>query len=209
MRGIPGAGLEAAEKVGITPAHAGNTKDYHRLDRPIGDHPRACGEYVLDAVPYTLIWGSPPRMRGILLWMRHTGRNRRITPAHAGNTPNFFRRRFMKRDHPRACGEYQYWRQVFFLQPGSPPRMRGIPDQILKLTPVQGITPAHAGNTSMDKDKVQIIGDHPRACGEYILFCEGLPIQAGSPPRMRGIHNLDPVPRACLGITPAHAGNTL
>ena len=49
-----------------------------------------------------------------------------------------------------------------------------------------GITPAHAGKTHPDKQRLNLIEDHPRACGENLtLYLEDGYIE-GSPPRMRG-----------------------
>ena len=71
------------------------------------------------------------------------------------------------------------------------------------------ITPAHAGKSSTPSGIPRPGKDHPRACGEKFLLQVVFPVQAGSPPRMRGkvVHqgfqNLHP------GITPAHAGKSL
>ena len=71
----------------------------------------------------------------------------RITPAHAGNTKLSGKIVAVHGDHPRACGEYLH--TVFLILPvlGSPPRMRGIRQEIPLLLDVPRITPAHAGNT--------------------------------------------------------------
>ena len=70
----------------------------------------------------------------------------RITPAHAGNIPYFFRRFCLPQNHPRACGEYDD--AVRSAQPvfESPPRMRGISHTRRMCACGLGITPAHAGN---------------------------------------------------------------
>ena len=86
--------------------------------------------------------------------------------------------------------------------------MRGIHDGLVSDVAPQGITPAHAGNTTTWKICKPSSGDHPRACGEYGSDHQFGAALLGSPPRMRGIlydflnHITDP------GITPAHAGNT-
>ena len=71
-----------------------------------------------------------------------------------------------------------------------------------------GITPAHAGNTSLCIFHCVGFWDHPRACGEYPLRLVILPHFRGSPPRMRGIPVWRFVRMFAKGITPAHAGNT-
>jgi len=71
-----------------------------------------------------------------------------------------------------------------------------------------GITPAHAGNTAINLNKLWKVQDHPRTCGEYSGDQQLNVIDIGSPPHMRGI--LKHGRHKCLQsrITPAHAGNT-
>ena len=112
----------------------------------------------------------------------------RITPAHAGKTP-----------------QVQFWQGV---SRGSPPRMRGkLPFDCVPAV-VERITPAHAGKTLREIVSWIPAKDHPRACGEncklsgYHLHCRK------SPPRMRG--KLLCIVRAFVfvRITPACAGKT-
>ena len=49
---------------GITPAHAGKTRQASRKCRSRWDHPRACGENLVEDPRARGILGSPPRMRG-------------------------------------------------------------------------------------------------------------------------------------------------
>ena len=86
MRGIRKDGQSYYFRSGITPAHAGNTRLPHGINRNSGDHPRACGEYIEYGGLYGLKSGSPPRMRGILARQYLKKGRLRITPAHAGNT---------------------------------------------------------------------------------------------------------------------------
>ena len=73
---------------------------------------------------------------------------------------------------------------------------------------VKGITPAHAGNRTIQQLKLDTIKDHPRTCGEQISFMPELQATRGSPPHMRG--TVIPVngDGERLRITPAHAGNS-
>ena len=72
--------------VGITPAYAG------KRDRPRSgpgttrDHPRVCGEKSDIAKNQTLKWGSPPRMRGKVLFKTLGEGTFGITPAYAGKS---------------------------------------------------------------------------------------------------------------------------
>ena len=71
-----------------------------------------------------------------------------------------------------------------------------------------GITPAHAGKTTLGIIKFVINQDHPRACGENSSSTFDIYREPGSPPRMRGklIKSVCAICR--LRITPADAGKT-
>ena len=49
-----------------------------------------------------------------------------------------------------------------------------------------GITPACAGKREKRVEKIPQIWDHPRVCGEKMIGDECLPVNKGSPPRVRG-----------------------
>ena len=49
---------------------------------------------------------------------------------------------------------------------GSPPRMRGEVMAVDYVTGLIGITPAHAGRSSISQAGSPNTSDHPRACGE-------------------------------------------
>ena len=65
MRGIPARRLVRAVGLGISPAHAGNTRRGNGAESRHEDQPRTCGEYSRPTLcgPYTA--GSAPHMRGI------------------------------------------------------------------------------------------------------------------------------------------------
>ena len=71
-----------------------------------------------------------------------------------------------------------------------------------------GIIPAYAGNTKRLSWFCAQIRDHPRVCGEHGILDKGMPLTAGSSPRMRGTHTSRQYLRADFGIIPAYAGNT-
>ena len=167
MRGIPRHPLQSRIGFGITPAHAGNTSRSILPKPESGDHPRACGEYRSAGQPASTRRGSPPRMRGILFCQISIRIHVGITPAHAGNTAPPPHHRTQCWDHPRACGEYLTTSLKLVRNFGSPPRMRGIPVMTFGDVYVEGITPAHAGNTRLLEVRSVIKWDHPRACGEY------------------------------------------
>ena len=92
-------------RYGITPAHAGKTKQVDRFAHCFRDHPRACGENFQRAESEKARLGSPPRMRGKQFSNPSCPLHPGITPAHAGKTQHSSFQVAMLRDHPRACGE--------------------------------------------------------------------------------------------------------
>ena len=141
---------------------------------------------MLSATDCTAAAGSSPRMRGTPV--PHSVRlcNRRIIPAHAGNTTVSRHRTSASKDHPRACGEHVDGASHDVGAEGSSPRMRGTLHPRPARQDRRRIIPAHAGNTTGTRSNLTLHGDHPRACGEHGVLglrCIG---HGGSSPRMRG-----------------------
>ena len=74
-------------------------------------------------------------------------------------------------DHPRTRGEYRWPMRGLARHAGSPPHSRGILHTMDKIRCYSGITPALAGNTYDEACKGELIRDHPRTRGEYLLLC--------------------------------------
>ena len=152
------------------------------------DHPRACGEKLPSDLQFYGIPGSPPRMRGKA---QHTGRS---TESHE--------------DHPRACGEKHTNNETVLFERGSPPRMRGKGIKASQESSPYGITPAHAGKSCCVVVTPMLPWDHPRACGEKLLYSIPKHTALGSPPRMRGKGIDADGTIESTRITPAHAGKS-
>ena len=58
--------------------------------------------------------------------------NLRITPAHAGKSPELLHVIIVQWDHPRVCGEKPTGNNAEAAAGGSPPRMRGKADEWIK-----------------------------------------------------------------------------
>ena len=152
-------------------------------------HPHACGEntditdYVssLDGSPPRL-WGKPPRP-----W-RHVLHDR-FTPTPVGKTPATDPPQQTCRVHPHACGENTscFTCHPFFL--GSPPRLWGKPDRIVRPCPCRRFTPTPVGKTA----RAVVVET----------------ASSGSPPRLWGKQNdvgvVAPRPR----FTPTPVGKTV
>ena len=91
--------------LGITPAYAGKSIQYHVIVRPCWDHPRVCGEKIRVCDARDRATGSPPRMRGKVHFLPVRLCFLGITPAYAGKSSVLSQFRMSHRDHPRVCGE--------------------------------------------------------------------------------------------------------
>ena len=74
---------------GIIPAYAGNTHVSPTLRAPMRDHPRVCGEHLMNDAKNKVPSGSSPRMRGTLERSDALPGDDGIIPAYAGNTRVF------------------------------------------------------------------------------------------------------------------------
>ena len=188
MRGIPRGGLLAEDAAGISPAHAGNTKNNGWKGVGYKDQPRTCGEYPRRRDSEACHVGSAPHMRG-------------IQGAGSADCRS-------QGDQPRTCGEYSPWSAPACVSRGSAPHMRGIPVTRPSVLGIRGISPAHAGNTVAVSFVSPGIWDQPRTCGEYTAPLPVVGGGQGSAPHMRGIPSAPSQPREGARISPAHAGNT-
>ena len=172
------------------------------------DHPRICGEKVVELVPDAQRQGSPPHMRGKALNTSFVPELYRITPAYAGKSSELKESASIRRDHPRICGEkyLEYGRR--YKSTGSPPHMRGKEEPGVPHRRGLGITPAYAGKSLVQRFLVGDIGDHPRICGEKKKITINAPEVEGSPPHMRGKVQRFQRHDQRRGITPAYAGKS-
>ena len=132
-----------------------------------------------------------------------------ITPACAGKSCSSTTLSPRRRDHPRMCGEKQFYEAFNLDPPGSPPHVRGKAKNNISNIISSRITPACAGKRSVAVVKVCADEDHPRMCGEKLRSTSSGRPQAGSPPHVRGKGSQRcPVCRPGR-ITPACAGKRL
>ncbi|RYP99499.1 hypothetical protein PG22506_1226 [Bifidobacterium pseudolongum subsp. globosum] len=147
-------------------------------------------------------------MRGKQRTRLRTVHDRRIIPAHAGQTRCGSTRRRCKQDHPRACGANLRALTGWSGCQGSSPRMRGKPDPFTEAIRFLRIIPAHAGQTNTFVFSLPACTDHPRACGANPAWMIGVFGPFGSSPRMRGKPSDRSYHRLHHRIIPAHAGQT-
>ena len=98
--------LQPVKDVGITPACAGTTYLLLYAFFYPGDHPRMCGDHHQERVLNIWEMGSPPHVRGPLVYFSCYIHIFGITPACAGTTPYLHFYYFIEGDHPRMCGDH-------------------------------------------------------------------------------------------------------
>ena len=170
MRGARNLSCILLQQDGIIPAYAGSTNGFTVNTDVDGDHPRVCGEH---SIPFLRLYnekGSSPRMRGALNLINSALPVAGIIPAYAGSTDLI----------DLGLGSVL----------GSSPRMRGARDGEGPNHSRRGIIPAYAGSTERLWTQLNMLGDHPRVCGEHGLAGELVLAEQGSSPRMRGAPNL-------------------
>ena len=186
MRGKGSWQNEDTGRCGITPAYAGKRLFDSVVMFFVRDHPRICGEKSPVLRTHARISGSPPHMRGKEQAFNYEDGGEGITPAYAGKRAGTRINFYLKRDHPRICGEKSSSSAACRAAEGSPPHMRGKVAVLESKRCNFGITPAYAG-----KSCTEILGkscpwDHPRICGEKVFRKCNAVSHLGSPPHMRG-----------------------
>ena len=208
VRGKQGTRTESVTGTRITPAGAGKTRISSSRSGASEDHPRRCGENILQMRSFIILPGSPPQVRGKppaeVIYMDYAG----ITPAGAGKTVSSVPLPAKKRDHPRRCGENAHPTTRKRNQSGSPPQVRGKLKNFILLDVALRITPAGAGKTADFETTTNVDEDHPRRCGENSAVINLRNVVVGSPPQVRGKPDKFGSTTQYVRITPAGAGKT-
>ena len=145
MRGKALAESRALAFLGITPAYAGKRYEYDKVLEFCKDHPRLCGEKGKTDGIVQQIMGSPPPMRGKVVFDFRLVSYDGITPAYAGKSLPLTVLLVTYEDHPRLCGEKVRLSKKTPFWAGSPPPMRGKDCRTVCEVLAFGITPAYAG----------------------------------------------------------------
>ena len=125
VRGAPAQIDGHVVHVGIIPACAGSTSmsaAYLSLSR---DHPRMCGEHMVQGLDTLVDAGSSPHVRGARDVDTVARLQIGIIPACAGSTQRKRTPRPHGRDHPRMCGEHAAIQLASSAESGSSPHVRG------------------------------------------------------------------------------------
>ena len=208
MRGKVQLGEIDLQDIWITPAYAGKSGPCPDRVPPAGDHPRVCGEKSQSTSASPRALGSPPRMRGKGVKQSNSRIRMGITPAYAGKRPSGQWPLLTGWDHPRVCGEKLTAEPKTAKKTGSPPRMRGKASGAGFASVPLRITPAYAGKRGHPAGSALGFLDHPRVCGEKLVYNVLYYACKGSPPRMRGKETGKTRRVQWPGITPAYAGKS-
>ena len=125
VRGKRGNLIIPVRRDRITPAGAGKTSVSAVRENLSEDHPRRCGENTRRGGYIFGLSGSPPQVRGKPADMAASPQVTRITPAGAGKTRGHTAGLWIKKDHPRRCGENRLKKCALRRVSGSPPQVRG------------------------------------------------------------------------------------
>ena len=177
--------------------------------RCLGDHPRVCGEQLMDEIKLKPCPGSSPRARGAVNGAYGARCHVGIIPARAGSSRPIRTSGCAIWGHPRVCGEQSRFRSSAPLRSGSSPRVRGAGRHYPQADQPQGIIPACAGSRRGSRACGRPGRDHPRVCGEQEWVAAGGTERQGSSPRVRGAASATGVRVLRHGIIPACAGSSV
>ena len=200
---------EVAGVEGLIPAWAGKTcPPRTRLAAPWA-HPRVGGENARKRWKQINTAGSSPRGRGKHGRAVESVGERRLIPAWAGKTRTARRRPRPGRAHPRVGGENDASQVTQTTGPGSSPRGRGKPNEMVCEPQPFGLIPAWAGKTWRNTRRCGTYWAHPRVGGENASKARGFLGAAGSSPRGRGKRGKGRGEVRVGRLIPAWAGKTL
>ena len=192
----------------FTPTRVGKTYGLRRCRRKRTVHPHACGENGISLMPAYPGFGSPPRVWGKLLTLRHCVHHRRFTPTRVGKTQPYAYSPVPPTVHPHACGENQGNPVAESGGVGSPPRVWG---KLLRPSETRWrrrFTPTRVGKTSVVQAAGRSTPVHPHACGENRVSGQAFAQVLGSPPRVWGKRKRNPDITQRLRFTPTRVGKT-
>ena len=154
------------------------------------------------------MYGSPPRVWGILHFSYLNRTRSRFTPTCVGNTLIASTSLLLDSVHPHVCGEYDTNALAEGDVAGSPPRVWGIPIALPLHDSCGRFTPTCVGNTGYECTMKRGKTVHPHVCGEYNRLIRAIALFVGSPPRVWGIRLRHHSACSSLRFTPTCVGNT-
>ena len=152
----------------ITSACAEQTVTSRRASCWNRDHLRVCGADTNFRKVFTVIWGSPPRVRSRPDIQTFRDSQAGITSACAEQTAAILGRSCLLGDHLRVCGADDQFQPGEWVGRGSPPRVRSRPFVEPVTLTFARITSACAEQTLWRRSTSSLTRDHLRVCGADI-----------------------------------------
>ena len=151
------------------------------------DHPRMCGEKLVNLCNIVFLKGSPPHVRGKVGSREGRYLAERITPACAGKRTSGATASGYTSDHPRMCGEKLLCKLGFYAKFWITPACAGKSASVdIHVILDRGSPPHVRGKVSVCGRARPYWRDHPRMCGEKFLNILLNFHPGGSPPHVRG-----------------------
>ena len=167
VRGLRPCGLRQGCLVRYNPACAGTTMATASALPSMAIQPRVCGDYFGDVKYRSTLPDTTPRVRGLHRIDDAAEYNERYNPACAGTTRARRRAVMDCSIQPRVCGDYSFAVCDSCEIDDTPPRVRGLPTDLIALSFCERYNPACAGTT---QNLVHVYGREqiqPRVCGDY------------------------------------------
>ena len=152
--------------------------------------------------------GSSPRGRGKHVFEEGQRARRRLIPAWAGKTEDFYSESERRRAHPRVGGENDVSGPTEQRCYGSSPRGRGKRARGAGHRSQRRLIPAWAGKTPTSPAATRGSRAHPRVGGENLTMPTAPIVSVGSSPRGRGKPRPWRRSRRSGRLIPAWAGKT-
>ncbi len=199
---------EIVESLRFTPTRVGKSSDLANCWQSWAVHPHACGEIFAALRAARSAFGSPPRV-----WGNHAGQiaeqfQPRFTPTRVGKSPSRTARAVSTSVHPHACGEIDFPKTVTSLSGGSPPRVWGNRQNLVRFDHRGRFTPTRVGKSLTGTRTNLHASVHPHACGEIFWWLVENMFAIGSPPRVWGNPSDLKCPRLTWRFTPTRVGKS-
>ena len=194
--------------LGLIPARAGNTQGSKCQAVDQRAHPRSRGEHYAITPRSRSCSGSSPLARGTLSYIAPPAGLGGLIPARAGNTFVLATAAHLEWAHPRSRGEHSRLSSRRVRPLGSSPLARGTRSALWRISIVNGLIPARAGNTVNKPLTGEQWRAHPRSRGEHGRALWACDRPRGSSPLARGTLHVWRGNWRGLGLIPARAGNT-
>ena len=150
------------------------------------DHPHACGDKTVSAVPLLISILSSPRVWGQDFIWSITSTSTYIIPTRVGTRHYPANLSKTAGDHPHACGDKSSLSFLAKEEQGSSPRVWGQALATSSSSYGRGIIPTRVGTSTHLRAKSLSAQDHPHACGDKQLATCFTTITLGSSPRVWG-----------------------